>query len=145
MKFRALSVFMMLVWSCSADTDGDPSTVPEITDVQFRSQSGDDGEQFNFTISFRDSDGNLSGGILTFKAGSEEPASIPLQPIFENQTPPLPSDSVDGQLDITLNYQPTGGISSGERLSFSFTLTDALRQSSAPENLTLVAVTSGGP
>ena len=68
---------MMLVLSCSPDTDGDPSTVPEITAFNF-AQSGDDGEQFNFTISFRDSDGNLSGEFSPL-TGSEEPASIPLQ------------------------------------------------------------------
>ena len=145
MRLPVLLLACLILNSCSADTDGDPSTVPQITDVQFRSQSGDDGEKFNFTIFFRDTDGNLAGGILTFKAGDEAAESIPLQVIFDNQTPPLASESVDGEFNVTLTYQPEGGITSGARLNFSFTLTDASGQSSAPENLTLVAVTSGGP
>ena len=136
-------LLVLAVTSCSSDIDGDPATAPEITDVQFRSQTGDNGESFNFLISFRDSDGNLAGGILTFKAGDEEPASLPLQTLFDNQDPPLATETVEGQLEVTLRYQPAGGISSGERLSFAFTLVDAAKQSSETKSLTLLAVTGG--
>ena len=137
MRKGILTIMACLGLACSPDVDGPPSTVPEIVNLEFVSQSGDDGEIFTFTIDFSDYDGNLGQGTLRASVNAEDPIVFELEALFANQTFPVPSDATLGQIQFSINYQPMS-LERGATLDFEFILTDGAQQSSPPEKRTLV-------
>ena len=119
---------VMMAGACGADPDDWPDGRPKIDELRFAQQSPQDPYALEFLIQFTDTDGDSGRGNLHLLLDGKESSLLPMQGLFEKQSPPLPLDLTMGEFEVVVRVSTDVDV--GDELKFGFFIEDAKGQES---------------
>lgn len=144
---RALGLAGLMLWAaafcgCGLDPDDWPDGKPKIDRLMFLNQSPQDPLGLQFGISFSDSDGDASAGVLHLSINERETAALSMAELFESQSPPLAADASEGDFEVVVRLGEE--IELGEVLRIGFAIEDGENKRSNEPWIEVRAIVPGG-
>jgi hypothetical protein len=96
---------------------------PKIDELKFAQQSPQDPYALEFLIQFSDTDGDTGRGKLHLLLDDEESSLLPMDGLFEKQSPPLALDLTSGEIEVVVRVSTD--VEVGSELKFGFFIEDA--------------------
>jgi hypothetical protein len=133
--------------ACGGESADDwPEGRPHITKLRYVGQAphepGQQYPEFQFTIAFEDTNGDLGGGRIEVRLDGEKAGEKPLAEVFEGAAPKIPLDATSGEFDV--DTQPEVDLAVGEKIRIGFVLYDAAGEESNDPSVVLQAFMPGG-
>ncbi len=122
---------LLALAGCGEDpNDWEPGR-PRVDRLRLLQQSPQDPLALEIQVTFEDSDGDLSGGLLDLMINEARSASLAMVDVFAQQSPPLALDATGGQIDVIVRL--LRDVEVGDRVKIGVVLEDAAgRRSNEP-------------
>ncbi len=134
------AILLALLAACGG-ADHWPDGRPKIDELHFSQQSPQDPYALEFLILFSDSDGNTGEGKLHLSLDGQETSVLPMDELFQSQSPPLELDAKSGELEVVARV--SSEVAVGEELKFGFFIEDAAGEQSNDPWVSLRALSEG--